>query len=133
MLSETLLNLLKYLHRGCCLNQPTFASYFADKPVEDVKADETESIVPKEPSLIGKAVVLPALDQSFDAKQDSNSQKKHDSIKLLRELSAYFSDHLERKKNRYQWRQAAIVLNRLFLIILCISIVMSIVLVFLAR
>ena len=114
------------------IKQPTLASSFAVKHEEDEKANETESAVPEKPALIGKAVVLPVLDQNFDAKQASD-KKKHDSIKLLRELSAYFSDHLERKKNRYQWRQAAIVLNRLFLIILCISIAMSIILVFLAR
>ncbi|XP_028401556.1 neuronal acetylcholine receptor subunit alpha-4-like isoform X2 [Dendronephthya gigantea] len=97
---------------------------------EDEKASKKISTLGKKGTIIGK-VNFPALDQTFDAKQET--KKKHDSIKLLKELSEYFSDHLERKKNRYQWRQAAIVLNRLFLILLCVSIAMSIILVFLAR
>ena len=108
-----------------------FRCLFLKDTAEDEKASEKLSASVKKSPIFGKADVSPALDQSFDAKQET--KKKNDSIKLLKELSEYFSDHLERKKNRYQWRQAAIVLNRLFLILLCISIAMSIILVFLAR
>jgi hypothetical protein len=108
-----------------------FASYFSGEIGGDEKPSEKVSALAKMPSIIGQATAAPDAKQSFDPKQER--KKKHDSVKLLKELSKYFSDHLERKKNRYQWRQAAIVLNRLFLIILCISIAMSIILVFLAR
>ena len=83
------------------------------------------------PLTSGKAAAFSDDDKAFDMKQEV--KKKHDSIKLLKELSQYFSDHLERKKKRYQWRQAATVLNRLFLIILCFSIAMSIIVVFVVR
>ena len=105
---------------------------FLDETTTDEKPNEKVSAVIKKPLTFGKAAAFPDGDKSFDAKQ-VEIKKKHDSVKLLKELSQYFSDHLERKKKRYQWRQAAIVLNRLFLLILCISIAMSIILVFLMR
>lgn len=71
-------------------------------------------------------------DLGFDTKQDDKT-KRHESIRWLSDLAEHYADHLQRKKNRYQWRQAANVLNRLFIILLFISITLSIFAVFLAR
>lgn len=116
------------------VNQHNFVFVFV--PLDGIDDDsqptvENLPLLERKPSITEQAPVLSDSTQIFDAKQ--KDIKKHDSIKLLGELAKYYSDQLEKKKNRYKWRQAAIVLNRLFLIILCISIAMSIIVVLVAR
>ena len=109
---------------------PSLKDSKGETKIDEKPSGEVSALVEK-PSISDKTAAFLDDDKAFDAKQEV--KKKHDSIKLLKELSQYFSDHLERKKKRYQWRQAATVLNRLFLIILCFSITMSVIVVFLVR
>ena len=107
-----------------CFSTNSFVFLFSGDP-----AKPQISIVPKNKDEAQEQVfdTKTTTDLDFESKQ---KKKKNESIQWLSELAEYYADHLQRKKNRFQWRQAAIVLNRLFTIILLISIAFSILAVF---